>query len=375
MRIAQILTYCSPSSGIGRCALALSEGAAASGHSVHYIHSSPRSVTIDNVQFHRLGVVHRPRIVELLQFGSASRRAVRAVSVDIQHTHGEVPFGNIVTAHSCHRVATRVRMNVEGRKEPGNFGIVDRMLLHIERILYTSGRGRWIIAVSRGVKRELEEMYNVAPENIIVIPNGVDFHKFELSRNSAARTTIRSELRIHGDDPVLLLVANEFRRKGVHIVLESMALLKGGRPWLVVVGGDDPREYLHQARRAGILSRVRFVPRVDAIERYFAAADLFVMPSYYEAFSLATLEAAASGLPLVVTRVNGTEDLVQDGKNGIFVHRDADDVASKIGTLLSDQARLLSMGAKARESAKIYDWSNIVPRVLAVYRNVAEAAS
>jgi len=91
-----------------------------------------------------------------------------------------------------------------------------------------------------------------------------------------------------------------------------------------------------------------FCGSVENIASVYACADVFAMPSYYEAFSLATLEAAAAGLPLIVTRVNGTEDLVVDRWNGFFVERSPECVAEALDRVIEDPSLLSALSRQAR---------------------------
>jgi len=305
-----------------------------------------------------------------LHFSRASYRACRSLNPDIVHTHGEVPFGDVVTAQSCHKRA----MAVGSRFEPGGtrftFGIADAVRLRNERLLYKQGKCRRVIAVSDGVRKELQEEYDVPSEKITVIPNGVDLDRFSPLRIPVDRPSMRNELGIGAGAQVLLIVANEFRRKGVHLVIDALARLNDDNLRLVVAGSDDPSPYIAQAKQQGLGPQVQFTRGRISVERLYAAADLFVMPTFYEAFSLATLEAASSGLPLLVTRVHGTSELIVDGNNGYFIERDADDIAAKIRLSLNDQKRLEQMKQHARKSAEPFSWQKIVPQVLSVYGSV-----
>lgn len=209
---------------------------------------------------------------------------------------------------------------------------------------------------------------------ISVIPNGVDLSAFDIGRKPGDRATVRTEQNIPPHDHVLLIVANEFERKGVPVVLEALGRLHRKDLWLIVSGNDDPAPFRRQAKMLGVEERVRFLSTRTGIERLYFAADLYVMPSYYEAFSLAMVEAAAAGLPILVTRVNGAVDFIVDGDNGMFIRRDAEDAAEKITVLLDDPQRRARMGVHARKSAEPYDWSRIVARVLSLYKGLTEEA-
>jgi UDP-glucose:(heptosyl)LPS alpha-1,3-glucosyltransferase len=132
------------------------------------------------------------------------------------------------------------------------------------------------------------------------------------------------------------------------------------------VGSEDIGFYRNEALRLGRQEYVHFCGFSAEIERYYAAADIFVYPSHYEAFSLVTLEAAAAGLPLITTRINGSEELVREGENGFFVQPDADDIAAKLRYLLRDTILQQRMSAAARISSLSYTRSAVLERILAL---------
>jgi UDP-glucose:(heptosyl)LPS alpha-1,3-glucosyltransferase len=106
----------------------------------------------------------------------------------------------------------------------------------------------------------------------------------------------------------------------------------------------------------------------------YAASDAFVLPTTYEAFPLVSLEAAASGLPMLVTRVNGVEDFLLDGVTGWFVERDSADIAGRLNELRTDPARAIQMAVRAREAAGRYSWEAMAHRYLSLYDQVADGA-
>jgi UDP-glucose:(heptosyl)LPS alpha-1,3-glucosyltransferase len=171
---------------------------------------------------------------------------------------------------------------------------------------------------------------------------------------------------------VLLLVANEFPRKGLGVLLDALALLPPS-VHLVCVGKGNPRPYLATVADRDLQRRVHFVPHTANMRAYYAAADIFAFPTQYEAFSLATLEAAGAGLPLLCTRVNGTEELVVDGHNGLFVERDGRDVADKVRWMLEVPDRIRALGRAAHETARAYQWQAIKDRHVVVYQEVLNA--
>ena len=369
MKIGYAYTEFGRSRGIARYAAALAEGAASRRHEVHF-HCTHRAQPVpDSICFHHISVPRFPHALELATFAIRAQSALRASSYDLVHTHGDIPYGDIVTAQSCHRAGIIARQRVAaGHSRERNFGFADRVRLAIERRLYAGDQSRQVIAVSLGVKRELAEHYGVAASRCTVIPNGVDVNAFHPMRRATDGATVRRRLGIPAEAIVLILTANEFERKGLPVLLDALGMLGSLRPWLLVAGEGDPSPYREELSSNALNGRVVFTGSVDDIGSLYAASDVFVMPTYYEAFSLATLEAAASGLPLVVTRVNGTEDLVRENENGLFIEREADSVAAALRNLLGDQERIQQLGHRAHISAQAYAWPVIIDRVMELYR-------
>jgi UDP-glucose:(heptosyl)LPS alpha-1,3-glucosyltransferase len=102
----------------------------------------------------------------------------------------------------------------------------------------------------------------------------------------------------------------------------------------------------------------------------YARADVFVLPSSYETFSLVTFEAAAAGLPLLVTRVSGVEEILEDDVTGWGITQDGHDIANRLRLLSNDRVRL-RLGAAARTAAARYSWDRMVEQYIALYRELA----
>jgi UDP-glucose:(heptosyl)LPS alpha-1,3-glucosyltransferase len=140
-----------------------------------------------------------------------------------------------------------------------------------------------------------------------------------------------------------------------------------------VVGDGHRPPYEKLAASTGAAERVRFIAPTDDIVPLYQAADAFLLPSAYETFSLVTHEAAACGLPLLATKVSGVDDLLEDGVNGWFVTRDADDIASRLAALASAPARRAAMGAAARNATARYSWEVMADSYADLYMDIRRA--
>ncbi|MCB0323071.1 MAG: glycosyltransferase family 4 protein [Bdellovibrionales bacterium] len=193
----------------------------------------------------------------------------------------------------------------------------------------------------------------------VIIPNGVDVSRF----GRAKRDTHHGPLR-------LLCVGRLIARKGQRILLEACRRLKEqGTPVVVtLVGtGDSEDEYRRLAKQWGISDSVEFkgyVPR-EELPAHYATADVFVLPSENEGMSIATLEALAAGLPLLLTPTPGTELMVEEGGNGhLFPIGDATVLTERIRTLIAEPERLRRYSARSRELAQTFSWEQATEALL-----------
>jgi UDP-glucose:(heptosyl)LPS alpha-1,3-glucosyltransferase len=201
----------------------------------------------------------------------------------------------------------------------------------------------------------------------VVIPNGVDTALFH--PDSASRVQTREALGIPPDALVALFVGGEWERKGLAVAIEAVAKSPDWR--LLVVGEGDSERYLGLAAAGGAADRVHFAGRSARPAPFFSAADAFLLPTAYETFSLVTYEAAASGLPLLVTRVSGVEDILEDGVNGWFIDRDGPAVAARLRALATDAALRDGMGRRARMASEGFGWDRMVDRYAELYGELA----
>ena len=224
-----------------------------------------------------------------------------------------------------------------------------RFLLDAERRLFTSPRLRSVICNSAMVRDEIATRFGVERSKLTLIRNAVDSSRFHPGLRAEFRDAVRQQLKIPGNANVVAYVGSGFERKGVGVLLEAAARVKPA-PWVIVVGKDKrAARYAALARQLGIEQRVRFVGAVSDVRPYYAAADSFALPTLYDPFPNAGLEAMACGLPVVTSIKCGLAELVRDGESG-FV-RDALDVAGLAGALERlDPGTAVRLGEAARDA-------------------------
>ncbi len=196
-------------------------------------------------------------------------------------------------------------------------------LLKLERELFLPGRFSRYIANSAMVKRQVVHMYGVDPARIHVVPNGVDERRFNL----AARVDSVKTRALHGiqeHEKVVLFSGMDFRRKGLLAAVRGFVALsrqwKGPALWFVCVGRGDEAEAKAELQAAGLLERSMFFEATPEIEKWYGAADLFVLPTMYDPSANAVTEALACGTPVLTSQENGARQHVVEGENGATLH-------------------------------------------------------
>jgi glycosyltransferase involved in cell wall biosynthesis len=206
------------------------------------------------------------------------------------------------------------------------------------------------VAVCESDAAFLQNKKHVSARKIAIIHNGIDAGSFSMP--SSTRKAIRQSLGLAEADLVLIMVARFHAGKGHLILLEAMRELLHRHPKLklVCVGeGEGELEFRERCDRLGLRDCVRLAGYQANVATWLAAADINVLPTFYEGFPLTILEAMASGLPTVASNVGGIPEAIEDGVSGLLVppgdHRQ---LANALSLLLSDPARRAQMGQAAR---------------------------
>jgi UDP-glucose:(heptosyl)LPS alpha-1,3-glucosyltransferase len=218
------------------------------------------------------------------------------------------------------------------------------------------------------VRDAIARRHGVPAGRLAVLPNPVDADRFHPGRRATEGARLRAGLGPSG--PVWLFVGSGFRRKGLDTALRALAQAAAPDAELWVAGRDDPGPWRTLARRLGLGSRVRFLGARADLETLYAAADAFLLPTRYDAFANACLEAAAAGLPVVTSGANGAAEVL--GAGGLVVE-DPEDAGgfAKALDALAGEAERRRVGGEARRAAEAHGWDAHVDAVRSLYARVA----
>ena len=334
----------------------------------------------DNVRLIHLGIGHKGHITKSMLSGRLPEvfRSLEAyitgndVCYDLIHSHywlsGEVGglarnrwyMPHVMMFHTT-GIAKRVACSQE--REP------TLRLIAEKRLARKSDR---ILAATENEKNLLVKYYNVPGEKIGTVPCGVNLQRF----HPLAKDLARKELGLQGAGFLVLYVGRFAPVKGISRLVAAAAHLRSRRGLkFMIVGGDDRQtqafsELRRLARRASVEDIVKFQGRVDhdLLPLYYSAADVLVVPSYYESFGLVALESLACGTPVIAARVGAMDTLIKDGKTGLLT----DSLSPR--SLASAIERLMALSSdgglsvnEIRASVLRYGWSNIASAVAREY--------
>jgi UDP-glucose:(heptosyl)LPS alpha-1,3-glucosyltransferase len=328
-----------------------------------------------NVARHRI-----PADKSRMAFAQVAAEHVKQLKLEVVHDMGAGWQCNVFQPHGGSHLAWLARRAdmypgwLQALKRPLD-AILPRQrdfMRHCRRqFAADNSRDRTFIALSHTVADDFVRLHGVKPEQIAVIYNGVDCRRFSPEHRAPHRDTMRRQLNVRDDDLLLLLAAHHFRLKGVpELVAVVTRLASSGRAiHLVVVGGKRVAKWQRAAARVGLAGRATFVGAVHDLVPYYAAADAYVHPTYYDPCSLVILEAAASGLPIVTTRrCNGAAELFHNGRDILTVEdpRDAQALVECVDALFDERLRQ-RLGEAARRVALHHTFERNVAEIVALY--------
>ncbi len=319
------------------------------------------------VIFHQIPMFVFPRFLRQISFAFFVDRHLKSRAYHVVHSHDRIFKMDLFTFHGIpHETWTR-------RMRNKRVSLFDRAMIGVEKRGLSGPPFPTVLPVSTLVKAELQKCYPIPDNHVRVIHPGVSEGRFFRGDRMHWRQMIRRRHGIGERDPVILFVGMNFEIKRLGLLMEGISELsrenKDGKDVkLLVVGRGNTSHYMAMARDFGLKDRVVFAGVTDEVEKYYAAGDVFAMPSVYDTFGMVVLEAMACGLPVIITRTVGAGDLVRDGVEGFVLDEPptAAELGRKIGFLLNDPNRL-DMGAAARKRALKHTWDRVAEQVASLY--------
>lgn len=335
---------------------------AARGQDVHVFANSWEG---EGFTFHRVPMMRGASFLKALTFALSARKMLRREKCDLVYSFERTLEQDVYRAgDGCHRQWLRERAKYESAFKTAcvRLNPLHWTLCALEKRTFSPERTSRIIANSNRGKREIVEHYAFPEERIDVIHNGVDCERFRPSSEKRLDKGAR-----------LLFVGTGFERKGLHFCVGALKHLPTDVR-LRVVGKGNTARYAALARKEGVDSRVEFAGGNQDIAAVYREADLLVHPAIYEPFANVCLEALASGLPVITSRINGASEVIEQGKSGAVVD-DPSDIAALAGAIrpFLDAKFRAPASVHARAVAEAHPFAQNIARTLRVLMQVKES--
>jgi UDP-glucose:(heptosyl)LPS alpha-1,3-glucosyltransferase len=304
-------------------------------------------------------------------FARAARAAWTRERFDLVQSHERIAGCDIYRAgDGVHRQWLEYRLQRASRLERSKVRAnpYHRYVCKVERSLFEHPRLRAVICNSQMVLADVVRHFRVAQEKLHVFYNGVDLEHFHPRHRAALRAPARSTLGCAEKDFLFAFVGSGFERKGLGGAIDALARAGDARMRLAVAGRDrDAARFDAQARAAGVSDRFKLLGGVDDVRPLYAAADCFILPTLYDPFPNAALEALAMGVPMIVSRRCGAAELVEAGRNGwICEAQDPDGLAALLAAAAT-RAQDETMRAAARASAEGFGIDEMAKKLTGLY--------
>jgi glycosyltransferase involved in cell wall biosynthesis len=355
---------------------------ASAGHNVILIAAKvePDLAALKNVAWVKISTPSSfPDLIAYQVFASRAYRAIRHLKgdIDILHLNGAITYmgGDVNASHFVHSnwiKSPYYTYKTEGGLY-GYYQLVNTMIAAWwEKKSYRSARK--VVAVSDFVRNSLIDDVGALPEQVEVIFNGVDLDQFHPLRPEE-NNSLRKDLNIP-DDAFLCFFSGDVKtnRKNLDIALKSVAAL-GERFHLVVAGGFRPETYPEMVQEMGIANRVYFLGHRSDVPTLLRCADAFLFASHYDPCPLVILEAMSSAVPTITAPSVGSSVLITHGENG-FILKESNDTEGMIRALkllAENPEQRAIIAEKARETCRLYTWSEMAKKYEKLYMNVLEA--
>lgn len=378
MKIAINHTRFASAGGVERYIYNLMKRLLAEGHEIHYYCYKWEPYSHPSLFFHRVPYIKGIRFLKILSFAFFSHLLLRRRSFDLILGFGKTYYQDIYRdGAGCLQDYQKYSLAVIKnplRRWLRKISPYQQAIQLLETLRFKQGNFKKIIANSEFVKAQILHRHQVRPEQVEVVFSGADCERFTPANLRTQRDEVRKKFGIAPEAFVILFVGNDFRRKGLDTIFKAIPHLRKFCPRLkVLVVGEDrhENEFFTMAEALGVSREIVFAGHQPDIPQFYAAGDIFVLPSRFDPFSNAVLEAMAAGLPVIVSVTNGAREVTEGA--GLVV-RDTDsetELADKVKTLLDGNLRM-QLGINARKKAEALNWDVHMKKIVQIYKEVAE---
>ncbi|MFN5438840.1 MAG: N-acetyl-alpha-D-glucosaminyl L-malate synthase BshA [Bacteroidota bacterium] len=359
--------------GSGVLATELGKALADKGHGIHFItYQQPVRLTgfSANIFYHEVRVPSYP-LFDFPPYETALASTlvdvVKNNNVDLLHVHYAIPHASAAFMAKQILAEEKIHVPFITTLHGTDITLVGRDKTYAPVVTFSINKSDAITAVSDNLRKETLENFDIK-KDISVIHNFVDINRFSVKAMDAFKKAIAPN-----EEKVILHASNFRKVKRIADVIYTFNKIKKSIPSKLLLVGDGPERHMAEelCRELGIFEETRFVGKQQDMEDIYAIADLFLLPSEYESFGLAALEAMATGTPVVATNAGGIPEIITHGKNGFLCDiGDVEQMSSYAISILENDKILEAFSLEARKQAERFDIHKIVPQYELLYDQV-----
>lgn len=374
MRIAVVSPFVDKRHGTERAVAELAEHLAFKfGHEIHIYSqrvndlplSKPQEIgeQVGSIRWRKVASIPGPHILRFLTWYRLNRLARQKDAArtgkkfDLVFSPGiNCSDADVILVHAVfHRLAELQKQSSDRGLRSLHRKLYYDLLCRLEQKIYSDRRVA-LAAVSQRTADQLARYFG--RNDVRVIPNGVDLQTFSPSARASLRVASREHFGFSQSELVALFLGNDWRNKGLGTLLEAAAACAKLPIQLLVVGSDDPANWLTQVSQLGLEQRVRFVRPSSNVLELYAAADILAAPSREDSFNLPVLEAMACGLPVLTSTDAGVAALLHHGTDCFILEHstDSSSLANYLRLLSESEDLRQTMGEQAFQTASAFSW-------------------
>ena len=352
---------------------------------IHVYSQDVEDLDLSRIVWHRIPKLPGPHLLNFVWWFAANHlwrgcdRLLRGLRCDLTYSPGancldaDVISVHIVFGEYVSRVKDQLRFSQNPVAEWPRLlhrRLYYRLVVFLERRAYTNP-GTQLFGISRRVGALLDQLYG-RRDPIPVLYTGIDHGTFNPQKSALLREEARKKIGIARKRFAVLVIGNDWRNKGVPVLVQAAAMLKDLPVDLLVVSRESIAIRQELAREFGLAGVVHVLPPRKDVEFYYAAADAYAGPSLEDAFALPPAEAMACGLPVIVSAAAGVSEIVTNGTDGLILEdpKNVSVLAGMIRRLYEDREFRERLGQKAAETARKYTWESNGRELADIFKEV-----
>jgi glycosyltransferase involved in cell wall biosynthesis len=354
-------------------------------YEVHIYSQDVQDLNLQKIVWHKIPKLPGPHLFNYLWWFTANqfRRAwdsrVGGLAYDLVFSPGINCLD--ADAMSVHIVFAQYVSNLHGQLDLKNNPLAQwpvvmhrrlyyKLIEALERHLYTR-TDIPLVFIARRTVTEITKFYGPRDQVRITYP-GRDRKVFNSLRRRESRQQARMEIGLSENQFAILLVGNDWRNKGVPVLLEAMSRLEDLPIKLLLVSREDSAPVRTLSNEKGLGDRVHFLPPRADVDFYYSAADVYAGPSLEDTFAFPPAEAMAMGLPVIVSSENGVSEIITHGVDGLILEdsQDSTGLAQMLRQLYEDHSFAVQLGENAEKTAAQFTWERNARELSSVFHEI-----